>query len=89
MTQEKLNRPQIARLFVDLGCLRPSHRMGAVREAVKPGALDPGVDNSCILPCREVRVRPEAAQEEILAVSSVDLRKPGLDRARVCSVISN
>jgi hypothetical protein len=27
-----------------------------------------------------VRVRPEAAREEILAVSSVDLRKPGLDR---------
>jgi hypothetical protein len=28
----------------------------------------------------EVRVRPEAAREEILAVSRVDLRKPGLDR---------
>ena len=61
MTQEKLNRPQIARLLVDLGRLRPPHRVRAVGGAVKPGALDPGVDNSCIVSCREVRVRPEAA----------------------------
>jgi hypothetical protein len=54
--------------------------MRAIGGAVKPGALDPGVDNSCILSCREVRVRPEAAREEILAVFRVDLRKPGLDR---------
>jgi len=80
VSEQQLNRPQIARLLVDLGRLRPSHRMRAIRGAVKPGALDPGVDNSCILSCREVRVRPEAAREEIRAVFRADLRKPGLDR---------
>ena len=80
MTQDKLNRPQIARLLVDLSCLRPPHRMRAIGGAVKPGARDPAVDNPCILSCREVRSRPEAAREEIRAVSRIDLRKPDLDR---------
>ena len=37
MSEQKLNRPQVARLLIDLGRLRPSHRVRAVGGAVKAG----------------------------------------------------
>src|SRR6266568_384278 len=80
MPEEKLNRSQVAGLLVDLGRLRPPHRMRTIGGAVKPGAFDPGMDDPCILPCREVRLRPEATWEEILSIPRVDLGKPGSDR---------
>src|SRR5260370_9066832 len=80
MPEQKLNRPQIARLLVDLRRLRPPHRVRAVGGAVQPGTLDPGMNDPCILPGREVRLRPEAAREEVVSVSGVDFGKPGSDR---------
>ena len=78
VSKRQLNRSQVPRLLVDLGRFRTPHRVSAIGGAVQSGARDPGMDDPSILSCREVRVRPEAAREEILAVSRVDLRKPGL-----------
>src|SRR6267154_1547356 len=41
MPEEKLDRPQIARLLIDLCRLRPPHRMRAVGGTIKSGTLDP------------------------------------------------
>jgi hypothetical protein len=38
------------------------------------------MDNRRILSCRKVRLRPEAAREEVLSIPRVDLGKPVLDR---------
>ncbi len=54
--------------------------MRAVGGAVKPGTLDPSVDDPRILPGREVRLRPEAAREEVPSIPGLDLGKPGSDR---------
>src|SRR6202795_3335616 len=80
MPEQQLNRPQVPRLLVDLGRLRPAHRVGAVGRAVEPGTLDPGMDDPRILPGREVRLRPEAAREEVPSIPGLDLGKPGSDR---------
>src|SRR5260370_24029962 len=77
--EEKLNRPQVARLLVDLGRLRSPHRMRAVGGAVEPGTLDPGMDDPRILPGRQVRLRPEAAREEVPPIPGLNLGKPGSD----------
>jgi hypothetical protein len=45
VSKQKLNRPQVAGLFVDLGCLRPPHRMRAVGRAIKPSPIDPKMDD--------------------------------------------
>src|SRR5439155_21479359 len=66
--------------LVNLGRLRPPHRVRPVGGAVKPGALDPGMDDARILSYREVRLRPEAAREEVLSIPRLDLGKPGSDR---------
>ena len=80
MPEEKLDRPQIARLRLDLRRLRPPHRMRAVGGAVEPGTLDPGMDDPRILPGREVRLRPEPAREKVPSIPGLDLGKPGSDR---------
>ena len=54
--------------------------MRAVGGAVEPGTLDPGMDDPRILPGREVRLRPEAAREEVPSIPGLDLGKPGSDR---------
>jgi hypothetical protein len=77
--EEQLDRPQVARLLIDLGRVRSAHRM-CVSGAVEPGALDPAMDDPRILP-GEVRLRPEAAGEEVPSViCGLDLEKPVLDR---------
>ena len=88
MPDEQLDGSQVAGLLVDLRRLRPTHRMGAVRGAVQPGALDPSLDDPRILACRQVGLRSGAAREEVL-VFLVDLRKPVWVDVWVCSVISN
>src|SRR6266702_8304516 len=54
--------------------------MRTVSGAVKPGALDPGMDDPRILPGRDMRLPPEAAREEMSPISGLDLWKPGSDR---------
>jgi hypothetical protein len=80
MPKQQLNCSQIAGLFVYLGRLRSPHRMRAVGRAVEPGTLDPGMDDPRILTGREVRLRPEAAREEVLSIPGLDLGKPGSNR---------
>jgi hypothetical protein len=78
--EEQLDGSQVAGLLVDLGRLRSPHRMRAIGGAVEPGALDPGMDDPRILPGRQVRLRPEAAREEVLSFVGFDLRKLGTAR---------
>src|SRR5262252_6521438 len=42
--------------------------------------MDPGMDDARTLPGREVRLRPEATQEQVLSTSAADLRQPVLNR---------
>jgi hypothetical protein len=79
MSEEQLDSSQVARLLVNLGRLRPPHRVRAVGRAIKPGALDPAMDDPRILSCGEVRLRLEAARKEILSVAGFELGKPGAD----------
>ena len=80
MPEEKLNCSEVARLLVDLGRLRPTHRVCAIGRAIEPSAFDPGVDNPCILSCRKVRLHLEAAREEVLSLPRRGLGKPVVDR---------
>src|SRR6185503_10053700 len=80
MPKQQLNRSQIAGLAIDLGCLRATHRMGAVGRAVESGALDPNVYDPRILPCGQVRLPWTTAGEQILATPKVALRQPVADR---------
>src|ERR1700726_832527 len=80
MPEEKLHRPQVASLLVDLRRLCSPHRMRTVSGAVEPRTLDPGMNDPCILSCRQVRPRVEAAREEVLSIPRLDLGKPGSDR---------
>jgi len=66
MPQQELDRSEIASFSIDLGCLRPAHRVGAVGGAVKPGALDPGMYDAGVLACRKVRLPSTAAREEVM-----------------------
>jgi len=38
------------------------------------------MDDPCILPGREVRLRPEPAREKVPSIPGLDLGKPGSDR---------
>jgi len=76
MSQQELNGPEVARLLVNLCSLCPPHRMRAIRRAIEPGALDPGMDDPTILSCRQMRLYQEAAREEVLSIPASDLGKP-------------
>ena len=80
MSQQELNRPQVARFLINLRRFGPTHRVGAIGRAVKAGALDPLMDNPRILSGRKVRLRPEAAREQVLPVPHLDAGEPLLNR---------
>ncbi len=50
MTEKKLNRAEVARLFVNERGLRPAHRMGAIDTRVQANGFEPTAKKPCILP---------------------------------------
>src|SRR3954449_274083 len=80
MPQQQLDRSQIAGFSIDLGRLRPAHRVGAVGRAVEPCALNPGLHDPCVLTGREVRLHSKAAREKIAPAPEIDFGQPIADR---------
>ncbi len=56
MAEQELNRPQIARLPIDLSCFGAAHRMRSVGRAVEASLGHPSMDEAGILPGREMRL---------------------------------
>jgi hypothetical protein len=56
MSEEQLDRSQIAGLAVDLHRLGAAHRMRTVGRAVHPGALDPAVHDARVLARCDMRL---------------------------------
>jgi hypothetical protein len=72
MRQEELHGSQIARPLVNLSRLCSAHRVRAVRRTIATGALNPSMDDARVSACREVRLLPEAAREQVLIPSATD-----------------
>jgi len=80
VSEQKLNRSQVPRFLVNLGGLRPSHRVGTIGRAIEPSAGNPRMHDPRILSRREVRLSPKAAREQISPVPCVDVGEPVPDR---------
>ena len=71
---------QVARFLVNLGGLRPSHRVGTIGRAIEFSARDPRMHDPRILSRREARLSPKTAREQISPVPCVDVGEPVPDR---------
>src|SRR5207302_4366218 len=89
MSEQKLNCPQVTRLLIDLGRLRPPHRVRATGGAVKP-ALSTQAWTIRVY-CRVERcgcVRKRLGKTYCPFLASTSGSQARIE-ARVCSVISN
>jgi hypothetical protein len=73
MPEEELYGSQVARLLVNLSWLCPAHRVRAVRRTIETGALNPSMDNSRVLACRQVRSLLETARKQVLTSSATEV----------------
>ena len=80
MTQQKLNRPQVARLLVDLRHLCPPHRMRAIGARLKTYRQDPFAQDARILPRRQMRTVVKTAGPEILQPKHFRIGDPAFER---------
>ena len=69
VSEQQLHCSQVARLLVDLRRLRPPHRVGPISRAIKTNTFDPAMDDTSVLPRRDVRLVMTAAWEEVLGIS--------------------
>src|SRR5262249_21331884 len=79
VSEQQLDRSQIAGLLVDLCRLSAPHRMRPISRRVETGALDPAMEDAGILPGREVRLTMKAAWKEELAASESAFGEPITD----------
>jgi hypothetical protein len=78
--QQKLNRPEVTCLFVNLGSLRSPHRMRAVRRVVQTGASNPAMDDPSILAGRNMGLLMDPAWKKKAPIADFEYRQPILDR---------
>jgi len=76
MSEKESYGSEVARLFVNLSRLCTAHRVCAVRGTNETSAPSPSMDDAHVLSCREVRLLPEAAREQVLTPSATDAGQP-------------
>jgi hypothetical protein len=81
MSEEELYGSQVPRLLVNLRRLGAAHRVRPVCRSIETGALNPSMDDAGVPACREVRVLPEAAREQILSPYATETGRPISDSA--------
>ena len=81
MAEQELAGPQVARPLVDEGDLGPAQAMGAVAGRVEAGQGDPVVDETAVLPRRDVVSRVAPAREQPVARPRAPLHQPSRERA--------
>src|SRR5713101_8706114 len=80
MSKEKLSRPQVAGLLVNLTWFCPSHRVGTIGWTVETSACHPSMDNASVLSRRDVRPLPKPVRKEVSPAPGTKTGKPILDR---------
>lgn len=80
VTQQELDRAQIAGLAVNLRRLGPPQRVRSISAGLEPNRRHPVVDEARVLPRRDTRPVMEAAREQERASEHLGPRDPGLDR---------
>lgn len=80
MTQQELNRSQVARLTVDERDFGPAHRVRAVRCWVQPDGFHPFAHEASVLTRRDVQPFVEPAGPEEYGTDHERLLHPAQDR---------
>lgn len=80
MSEEQLDRSQIAGLTVDLRRLGTAHRMRAIGAAVRPGALDPALHDTGVLAGCHMRLIVDSARKNVGASIDRSQVQPVLQR---------
>lgn len=80
VTEQNLDRPKIAGLFINLRSLCSPHGMGAICAGVEPDGRHPSVNDPSILPCRQMLRALTAAWKQIIAAIPSNKREPRGER---------
>jgi hypothetical protein len=87
--EEQLHRPQVAGLLLNLRHLCSPHRVRPISRAIETGGCHPVMDDTRVLPCRDVRLVMKALGKRYWLFPGAVLTSQSRIAARVCSVISN
>jgi len=79
VTEQQLHGPQVAGLSINLSRFRLAHRVRAIRRTIKPGPLNPSMDDARVLACRDVRLLPETAREQVSVLAGTHGGQPLAD----------